>query len=199
MKEYSLSLSFISVLCLESLSSDSSGELKILAHDSNSLGVDGAQVGVFEKADEIGFSGLLKSEDGGGLESELSSKLVGNLSNESLEGELSDEKIGGLLVLSDFSKGDGSWSVSVGLLNSSGGGSTLSGGLGSELLSGGLSSGGLSGGLFSSGHLKMLSCGCVVLFCCCSCLNYCSVLNKLKKIACSISCVDLATETRRLG
>jgi hypothetical protein len=77
---------------------------------------------------------------------------MSDFSDESLEGELSNEEISALLVLSDFSKSDGSGSVSVGLLDSSGGGGGLSGGLGSELLSGGLSSGGFSGGLLSSGH-----------------------------------------------
>ena len=33
----------------ESVSSDSLGELEVTGHDGNSLGVDGAQVGVFEE------------------------------------------------------------------------------------------------------------------------------------------------------
>ena len=48
-----------------SLASDSSGELHVLGHDGDSLGVDGAQVGVFEEADQVGLGGFLESEDGG--------------------------------------------------------------------------------------------------------------------------------------
>ena len=48
-----------------SLSTDSSGELHVLGHDGDSLGVDGAEVGVFEKADEIGFGSMLQSKNRG--------------------------------------------------------------------------------------------------------------------------------------
>ena len=44
---------------LSSFSSDSSGELNVLWHDCDSLGVDGAQVCVFEKSDEVRFGGFL--------------------------------------------------------------------------------------------------------------------------------------------
>jgi hypothetical protein len=37
----------------------------------NTLGVDGSQVGVFEEGDEVGFSGLLESEDGRRLEAQV--------------------------------------------------------------------------------------------------------------------------------
>ena len=49
--------------CSRSLASDSSGELEILWHDSNSLGVDGSEVGVFEETDEVGLGGFLEGED----------------------------------------------------------------------------------------------------------------------------------------
>ena len=45
---------------LGSFSSDSSGELDVLWHDGDSLGVDGAQVGVFEEADEVGLGSFLE-------------------------------------------------------------------------------------------------------------------------------------------
>lgn len=43
-----------------------------------------------------------------------------DLTTQTLEGDLSDEKLGRLLVATDFTKGDGSWLVSVGLLDTSG-------------------------------------------------------------------------------
>ena len=108
--------------CSESFSSDSSGQLDVSGHDGDSAGVDGAEVGILEESDEVGFSGLLESEHGAALEAELLLEVVGDLTDESLEGELADEELGGLLVFSDLSEGDGSWSEFVGLLDTSGSG-----------------------------------------------------------------------------
>ena len=139
---------------LRSFSSDSSSELDVLGHDGDSLGVDGAQVGVLEEADEVGFGGFLESQDSGALESKVSLVVLSQLSHQSLEGELSDEELSRLLVSSDLSKSHGTGSVSVGLLHATGGGGGLSGGLGGQLLSGGLASGRLSSGLLGSSHGK---------------------------------------------
>ena len=40
-------------------------------HDGDTLGVDGAQVGVFEETDEVSLGCLLKGHDGRGLETEI--------------------------------------------------------------------------------------------------------------------------------
>ena len=45
---------------LGSLSSDSSCQLDVLWHDGDSLGVDSAQVRVFEETDQVSLAGLLK-------------------------------------------------------------------------------------------------------------------------------------------
>ena len=52
-------LMFLKRLQLSTFSSDSSCELDVLWHDCDSLGVDGAQVCVFEKSDEVRFGGFL--------------------------------------------------------------------------------------------------------------------------------------------
>ena len=123
--------------------------------------MDGSQVGVFEEGDEVGLRSFLESHDSRRLESQVGLEVLGNLSNQSLEGELSDEELGGLLVSSNLSQGDSSRPVSMGLLDTTSRGGRLSGSLGSELLSGSLSSGGLSGGLLGSSHC----CKGVVLVC----------------------------------
>ena len=135
-----------------SLTTDSAGELHVLGHDGDSLGVDGAEVGVLEETDHVGFGGLLEGEHGGGLESEVVLELRGNLSDESLEGELSDEELGALLESSDFSESNGSRSESVGLLDTTGGGSLLLSLLVGDVLSGLLASGVLASGLLCAGH-----------------------------------------------
>lgn len=114
--------------------------------------MDGAEVGIFEQSDQVGFSSFLEGEDSRALESQVVLIVVSDFSDESLERKLSDEEFSGLLELSDFSQSDGTRSVSVGLLDTTGGWGTLSGGFGGELLSWGFSTGRFSGGLLSSGH-----------------------------------------------
>ena len=60
----------------------------------------------------------MEGEDSGGLESKVSFEFLSDFSDESLEGELSNEELSGFLVLSDFSKGNSSGSESSGLLDS---------------------------------------------------------------------------------
>jgi len=141
----------------ESVSSNSLGELEISGHDGDSLGVDSAQVGVFEEGDEVSLSSFLKGQNSWALESELLLELVSNFSDESLEGEFSDEEISWLLIFSDLSEGNCSGFEAVGLLNSGGDWSALSGDfLSNELLSGNLLGSWLSCCLFSSSHLNTI-------------------------------------------
>ena len=49
--------------------------------DGNTLGVNGAQVGVLEQGDEVRLDGLLKSTNGGGLEAEIGLEVLGDLTN----------------------------------------------------------------------------------------------------------------------
>ena len=75
--------------------------------------------------------------------------------DESLEWEFSDEKLGALLESSDLTESDGSWSESVGILDATGGGGLLGSSLVSDVLSWVLGSGVLAGGLLGAGHFKM--------------------------------------------
>ena len=87
---------------------DSGGELHIWLHDGNTLGVLGTKLSINEEVDKIVLSSLLKSLDGKTLETNIS--LVGvlnELTNKLGEWELTDQEIGGLLILLDFTCGDG--------------------------------------------------------------------------------------------
>jgi hypothetical protein len=66
--------------------------------DGDTLGVDGAQVGVLEERDEVGFDGLLESTDGGGLEAEVGLEVLCDLTNKTLEWQLADEELSRLLI-----------------------------------------------------------------------------------------------------
>ena len=71
--------------------------------------MDGAQVGVFEEGDEVGLDGLLKSTDGGGLEAEVRLEVLSDFTDETLEGELADQELGGLLVATDLTESNGTF------------------------------------------------------------------------------------------
>ena len=137
---------------LRSLSADAAGELNVFGHDGDTLGVNGTQVGVLEEANEVGLRSLLKGEDGGSLEAQVTLEVLSDLADETLEGELADEEVGGLLVPTDLAEGDSSGAVAVGLLHASGGGGGLARCLGGELLAGGFASGGLTCGLLGTSH-----------------------------------------------
>merc|ERR1719401_1355168 len=47
---------------LGALAADAPSELDVLGHDGHALGVDGAEVGVLEEADQISLAGLLEGE-----------------------------------------------------------------------------------------------------------------------------------------
>ena len=98
----------------------------------------------------------MESSDGRRLESQVGLEVLGDLTDETLEGELSDQELGRFLVSSDLSKSDGSWSVTMRFLHSSCGWGALSGGLGSQLLPWSLSSCRFTGGLLGSCHLDIV-------------------------------------------
>lgn len=112
--------------------------------DGDTLGVDGAQVGVLEERDEVSLNGLLESTDGGRLEAEIRLEVLGNLTDQTLEWKLADQELSRLLVPTDLTKSDSSGLVSVGLLDTSGRGGGLAGSLGSKLLTRGLATSGFT-------------------------------------------------------
>ncbi len=98
---------------LGTLAPDAAGQLNILGHNGDALGVNGAQIRILEEADEVGLAGLLEGPDGGRLEPQVGLEVLGNLSDKALERELADEKLGGLLIAADLAEGDGAGPVSV--------------------------------------------------------------------------------------
>jgi len=84
--------------------------------------VDGAEVRVLEKSNEVRLGGLLEGEDGRRLEAEVRLEVLGDLTDEALEGGLADEELGRLLVLADLTERNGSGSVCAGRWGERGGG-----------------------------------------------------------------------------
>ena len=137
---------------LSTFTTDTAGKLDVLWHNGDTLGVDGAQVGIFEKTNQVSFRCFLESHDGGGLETQVSLEVLGNFTDKSLEGELSDQQLGALLVATNLTQGNSSRPVSVGFLDATSSRGTLTGRFGSQLLPGGFSTGTLSCRLFGASH-----------------------------------------------
>jgi hypothetical protein len=144
-----------SFLC--TLPTDPPGQLDVLGHDGDPLGVDGAQVGVLEQPNQVGLAGLLQGTNGGGLEPQVSLEVLSNLPDQPLEGQLADQQLGRLLVTPDLTESDCAGPVPMGLLHSSGGWCRLSGCLGRQLLPWGFASCGLTGGLLRTSHISAVS------------------------------------------
>mmetsp|Transcript_12929 Transcript_12929/g.19584 ORF Transcript_12929/g.19584 Transcript_12929/m.19584 type:complete len:234 (+) Transcript_12929:417-1118(+) len=96
----------LSLLERSSFTPQSSCQIHVADHDGHPLGVDGAEVGIFEQPHHVGFAGLLQGQDSLGLESVLLILLCGpgDLANQTLKGELLHQQVGALLVLSNLAK-----------------------------------------------------------------------------------------------
>ncbi len=112
--------------------------------------MNSTQVGILKQSHKIRLTRLLQRQNGSTLKPQISLEILCNLTNETLEGCLADQQVGGLLVFADLTEGDGTGTVAVGLLDSSGGGSGFACGLGGELFAGGFASGGFTGGLLGT-------------------------------------------------
>ncbi|KAH9406477.1 hypothetical protein TYRP_013457 [Tyrophagus putrescentiae] len=97
---------------LGALTTDAAGQLDVLGHDGDTLGVDGAQVGVLEEANQVGLAGLLQGHHGRRLEAQVGLEVLGDLADQALEGQLADEQLGRLLVATDLTEGDGAGAIS---------------------------------------------------------------------------------------
>ena len=89
------------------LATQATGQLDVLGLDGDTLGVDGAQVGVLEEGDEVSLDRLLESANGGALEAEVRLEVLGDFTDQTLEGQLADEELGRLLVATDLTESDG--------------------------------------------------------------------------------------------
>lgn len=81
--------------------------------------MDGAKVGVFEERDEVSLDRLLEGTDGGRLEAKIALEVLGNFTDQALEGQLADEEFGRFLVTTNLTKSDGTRLVAMGLLDTS--------------------------------------------------------------------------------
>ncbi len=142
---------------LSALSADAARQLDVFGHDGDSLGVDGAQVGVLKQTDQISLAGLLQGHDSGALEAQVRLEILRDFSHQALERQFADQQLGGLLITADLSESHGPGPVTVGLLDAAGGWGALPGGFSSELLPRGFAAGGFTSRLLGSCHREDLT------------------------------------------
>ena len=114
--------------------------------------MNGAEIGVFEEAHQVGFRGFLKSKHSRALEAEIGLEVLSDLSDEALEGELTDEELRALLVLPDLTQGHSSGAEAMGLLDAACSRSGFASGFCCKLLAGSLPTSGLASCLLGPSH-----------------------------------------------
>ncbi|GMI97394.1 hypothetical protein HRI_003408700 [Hibiscus trionum] len=82
--------------------------------------MNSTKICVLKQPDEISFGRFLKSGNSAALEPQIGFKILSDFSHQPLEWKLPDQKLGALLVLSNFPQRNSSGPETVGLLHSSG-------------------------------------------------------------------------------
>lgn len=134
------------------LTTNAAGKVNVTGHDGNTLAVDSTQVNILKQRDEVGLGSLLEGSDGSRLEAKVSLALLGNLTDETLEGELADQELSRLLVATDLTERNGAGAIAMGLLDARGRGRRLAGSLGGDHLAGSLTTGGLASSVLGTSH-----------------------------------------------
>ena len=98
------------------LPADAARELHVLGHDSDALGVDGAQICVFEQTNEVRLGRLLQCDDGGRLKAEVMVVLLCDLPHEPREGQFLDQQCARLLIRSDLAQRNHARAITILLL-----------------------------------------------------------------------------------
>ena len=83
---------------LGSFATNPPGQLDVLGHDSDPLGMDSAEVGVLKESHKVGLASLLKGHHSRALEAQISLEVLSNLTNQPLERQLADQQLRRLLV-----------------------------------------------------------------------------------------------------
>jgi hypothetical protein len=82
-------------------------ELDILGHDGDSLSVNGTPVGFFKDSHEVRLRGFLECGNSRGLKALVIGDILGNLADEAGKGELADQELSALLVVTNLTECDG--------------------------------------------------------------------------------------------
>lgn len=98
----------------------------------------------------------LKGANGSRLETQIGLEILSNFTHQSLEGQLTDEQLGRLLVTTDLTKSHSTGTITMGLLYTTGGWCRFTGCLGGQLLAWSFTSSGFTSGLLGTCHFNLL-------------------------------------------
>lgn len=124
---------------LSAFTANSPCQLYIFWHDRDTFGVNGAQIRVFEQADQVSFRRFLKGTYSGALKTQIGFEILRDFTNQTLERQFPDEQLRGLLISSDFSQSYSTGPVTMRLLDASSGRRAFTCRFGGKLLPGCLS------------------------------------------------------------
>lgn len=140
------------------LSTNPTSQLDILGHDGDPLGVNGAEIGIFEQSNKVSLARFLQSHNGRALEAKIGLEILGDLTNQSLEREFANQQLRAFLVATNFTKSNSSRTVTMRLLHTSSCGRALTRSFRRQLFTRGLATGGFASSLLGSCHLERV-CG----------------------------------------
>ena len=86
------------------LPTDATSELHVLGIDGDTLAMDSAEVRVLKQVHEIHLRSLLQGQDGVALELELRFEVHSHLPHKALKRQLTDQKLGRLLIPADLTE-----------------------------------------------------------------------------------------------
>ena len=86
------------VVILRAFTADAARELDVFRHDRHALGVDRAQVGIFEQPNQVRLGRLLQRQHRRRLKTQIRLEILRNLPHETLERQLANQKFRRLLV-----------------------------------------------------------------------------------------------------
>lgn len=92
---------------------DAKSQPDVLIHDSDAVGVDGAEIGVLEEAHQVGLGGFLEGLNRTGLKADVRLEVLDNPLDQAEEGFLVDEQVRILLVGADVHESLGVWTEPV--------------------------------------------------------------------------------------
>src|SRR6185437_7800300 len=98
---------------LVALAAQPPGETHVLCHYGNSLGMQGAEVGVLKQVHQVGLGSFLQCLYSSRLETQVRLVVLGHFSHQPLEGQLPYEKLAALLVLANLSQSHSARSEAV--------------------------------------------------------------------------------------
>ena len=86
--------------------------------DGAASGMDRAKLRVFQNADEVGFSCLMKGYKSLSLEAKVVLVILSDFLDHAMEGRGSNQQVSALLITSNLTQGNSSRTEAMGLLNS---------------------------------------------------------------------------------